>query len=247
MTDYAVYSPGEKERIRYYLTACPLLMLLGLLFYRHIAAAAVCAALAVPLERFYRQHMAHERRQRLLEGFRDALYTISASVAAGRSMPAALEDAAMQSEASYGVEADITGELRSIVDSYRSVHGDPAELLTDLGKRSGLAEIALFASSYAICRLCGGDLEDVCLKSASLLLDKLAFRSETDSLMAQKKLDILLLLSLPLLMLVFLNLTAFSYIAVLYTSAAGRLLMSMCLAAIGGALYWSIRIIDVEL
>ena len=65
--------------------------------------------------------------------------------------------------------------------------------------------------------------------------------------MAQKKLDILLLLSLPLLMLVFLNLTAFSYIAVLYTSAAGRLLMSMCLAAIGGALYWSIRIIDVEL
>ncbi|MBQ2218944.1 MAG: hypothetical protein II418_08390, partial [Firmicutes bacterium] len=92
-----------------------------------------------------------------------------------------------------------------------------------------------------------GDLEDVCLKSASLLLDKLAFRSETDSLMAQKKLDILLLLSLPLLMLVFLNLTAFSYIAVLYTSAAGRLLMSMCLAAIGGALYWSIRIIDVEL
>ena len=117
MTDYAVYSPGKRERIRYYLTACPLLMLLGLLFYRHIAAAAVCAALAVPLENFYRQHMAHERRQRLLEGFRDALYPISASVAAGRSMPAALEDAAMQSEASYGVEANCAASWTATVRS----------------------------------------------------------------------------------------------------------------------------------
>ena len=85
------------------------------------------------------------------------------------------------------------------------------------------------------------------MKSAALLLDMLAFRSETDSLMAQKRLDILLLLSLPLLMLAFLNLTAFSYIAVLYTTAAGRLLMSGCLALMGGAVLWSVRIIDIEL
>lgn len=247
MMEYTVYRPAKKERIRYYLTACPLLMLLGLLFYRHVAAAFLCACLAYPSERFYVRVRAQERRQKLLEGFRDALYTLSASVAAGRSMPAALQDAAMQSEASYGAEADITRELGSIVDSYHAVHGDPAQLLTDLGQRSGLPEIALFASSYSICRLCGGDLEDVCLKSAAILLDKLAFQSETDSLMAQKKLDILLLVSLPLLMLAFLNLTAFSYIAVLYTTAAGRLLMSACLAAMGGAVLWSIRMIDIEL
>ena len=247
MTDYTEYRPEKGERIRYYLTACPLLMLLGLLFYRHMAAAFACACLARPLERFYLRFRAQERRQKLLEGFRDALYTLSASVAAGRSMPAALQDAAMQSEASYGADADITRELSSIVDSYHAVHGDPAHLLTDLGQRSALPEIALFASSYSICRLCGGDLEDVCLKSAAILLDKLAFQSETESLMAQKKLDILLLVSLPLLMLAFLNLTAFSYIAVLYTTAAGRLLMSACLAAMGGAVFWSIRMIDIEL
>ena len=247
MIDYSVYVPDRPERVRYFLSICPALMLLGLLFYRSFPAACLFAVLSVPAERFYLQYRVRKRRQALQEGFRDALYTLSASVAAGRSMPAALADAASASEASYGPDANITRELQRIVDVYRSVHGDAAQLLTDLGQRSGLAEILQFASSYSICRMCGGDLEEVCMKSAGLLLDKLAFRSETQSLIAQKKLDILLLLCLPLLMLGFLNLAAYSYIEILYTTAAGRLLMTACLAAMGGAVFWSVRIIDIEL
>ena len=247
MTEYAVYRPDRKEKLRYYLCCCLLLALLGLLFYRSLLMAALCCIGAKPLETVYIRRQVRMRREKLQEGFRDALYTISASVAAGRSMPAALADAAAQSEASYGTEADITRELREIVDAYHAVHGDAAQLLTDLGRRSGLPEIAQFAASYSICSACGGDLEAVCLRSAGLLLDRLSFRNETQSLMAQKRLDLLLLLSLPLLMLAFLNLVSFSYISVLYTTAAGRLLMTLCLAVMGGAVLWSIRIIDIEL
>lgn len=247
MTDYSSYSPGKQERLRYYLSVCPLLALLGILFYRSIVMAAVCAVLAKPLERFYIAWQIRRRKNALQEGFRDALYAISASVAAGRSMPAALADASSQSESSYGTDADITRELRSIVDVYRSVHGDAAELLSDLGRRSGIPEIAQFASSYSICRLCGGDLEEVCMKSAGLLLDRLSFRKETESLMAQKRLDIALLVSLPLLMLAFLNLVSFDYISALYRSMAGRLIMTLCLLTMGGAVWWSVRIIDIDL
>jgi tight adherence protein B len=247
MTDYSVYRLEKGERVRYYLSICPLLALVGLLFYRSLFMAALCALLAKPCEKFYVQSLVRRRKQKLQEGFRDALYAISASVAAGRSLPAALEDAASQSEASYGETADITRELKTIARVYHTVHGDAARLLTDFGRRSGLPEILQFASSYSICLACGGDLEAVCMRSAGLLLDRLSFRSETESLMAQKRLDILLLLSLPLLMLAFLNLTSYSYLSVLYTTAAGRLLMSLCLAAMGGSVLWSIRIIDIEL
>ena len=247
MTDYFSYRPDGNERLQYYLTACPLLALLGILFYRNLLMAAACACQAKPAERFYIAWKIRRRRETLQEGFRDALYSLSSSVAAGRSMPAALADAASQAEASYGPDADIARELRSIVDAYRNVHGDAAELLSDLGRRSGLTEIAQFASSYSICKLCGGDLEDVCMKSAGLLLDRLAFRRETASLMAQKRLDIGLLVSLPLCMLAFLNLISFDYISLLYRTAAGRGIMTLCLLALGGAVWWSIRIINVEL
>ena len=247
MTDYSVYRLSREERVRFYLCACPLLALLGLLFYRSAVISLACAAAARAGERFYADYLAGKRRSRLQEGFRDALYSISASVAAGRSMPAALGDAAAQSETAYGPDADITRELRSIVDVYHTVHGDAAALLTDLGRRSHISEIAQFASSYSICRLCGGDLEDVCMKSAGILLDKMAFRSEAESLMAQKKLDILFLVSLPVLMLAFLNVAAFDYISALYRTLSGRAVMTACFAAIGGALFWSIKIVDIEL
>ena len=247
MTEYGSYRMSGREKVRYYLTVCPLLALIGILFYRSVWMALLCAGLSVPCERFYSAWRVRRRKELLQEGFRDVLYTLSASVAAGRSMPAALADAAAQSDASYGPDADITRELRSIVDVYRGVHGDTAELLSDLGRRSGIEEIAQFAASYSICRLCGGDLEAVCMKSASLLLDRLSFRKETESLMAQKRLDIAFLLSLPLLMLAFLNLVSFDYLSVLYRTAAGRLIMTLCLLAMGGALWWSIRILDIEL
>lgn len=247
MTDYSRYKAGKQERMRYYLCVCPIFALLGILFYRSVLMAAVCACLSVPSERFYVIWQIRRRREALQEGFRDALYTLSASVAAGRSMPSALADAASQSEASYGPDADITRELRSIVETYRSMHGDAAALLQDLGKRSGVLEIAQFASSYSICRQCGGDLEAVCMRSAGLLLDRLSFRRETESLMAQKRLDIALLISLPLLMLAFLNLVSFDYVSILYETLAGRLIMTLCLLAMGGALWWSIRIIDIDL
>ena len=85
------------------------------------------------------------------------------------------------------------------------------------------------------------------MRSAGLLLDRLSFRGETESLMAQKRLDIALLVSLPLLMLAFLNLVSFDYISVLYETLAGRVRMTLCLLAMGGAVWWSIRIIDIDL
>ena len=247
MTDYSRYVPTRKERLKYCVSVCPLLSLLGMLFYRSIVVALLFSLFAVPGEKFYSRRQLRKRRNILQEGFRDALYAISASVAAGRSMPDALADAASQSEASYGWESDIARELREIVSVYRDMHADAAQLLSDFGARSGIPEIAQFASSYSICRLCGGDLESVCMKSAALLLDRLSFRGETESLMAQKRLDIALLVSLPLLMLCFLNLTSYSYLSILYTSLAGRLIMTLSLLIMGGAVWWSIRIIDIDL
>jgi tight adherence protein B len=247
MTDYSVYRPDRRERILYYFASGLLLAGLGLLFYRSFLPVLPLAALSKPLERAYTAYRAKKRQAELLEGFRDALYGISASVAAGRQVPQAIEDAARQSEVSYGPHADITRELQAIADAYRSVHQDALAMLSDLGRRSGLEEIAQFASSASICASCGGDLEDVCLRSAEVLLEKLSFKQEADSLLAQKKLDIAVLGALPLLMLLFLNAVSFDYLSALYTGLAGRVFMTLCLAAMGGAALWSWRILDESL
>ncbi len=247
MIDYRLYSLSGKERRDYYIAACLALAALGFLFYRSSIMSLICTAIAVPCEKLYAKILRERRRARLLEGFRDVLYSISASVAAGRQMPQAIEDCALQMELSYGKEADIAREMSAIAQHYSEMHGDASAMLCDLGERSGIAEISQFAASYRICERSGGDLEEVCLRSANLLLDKIAFAGEVKAIIAQKKLDIGMLVSLPLIILLFLNLTAPDYTAPLYTTISGRLIMTLCLGGIGFSLWLSLKITKIKL
>ncbi len=247
MTDYRSYNLSRKERRDYYIAACLVLAVLGFLFYRSLIMSFICAGIAIPCEKLYADFLLQRRRARLLEGFRDVLYSISASVAAGRQMPQAIEECAVQMELSYGRDADIVREMSAIAQHYREMHGDASAMLSDLGERSGIAEISQFAASYRICERSGGDLEEVCLRSANLLLEKIAFAGEVKAIIAQKKFDIGMLLSLPLIMLIFLNLAAADYAAPLYTTLSGRFIMTLCLCGIGFSLWLSLKISRIKL
>ena len=218
-----------------------------MLFYRSAAIGAVFCVASVPLEKIYASYLAEKRREKLLTGFKDALYSISGAVAAGRQMPYAIEFAASSAAETSGPDSDIYRELHSISSSYQKTHSDIGIGLEDLGRRSGLAEVKQFASSYRTCQICGGDLEDVCRKNAELLLSRMSFNTEIRSMIAQKKLDIVLLTGMPVAVLLLLNLTNYSYVAVLYETPAGRVVMSVCLLLIVFALLWGIKITKIEM
>ncbi len=245
--DYRRYEPGKKERQMFYACSCAALFSTGMLFYRNVLPALCFCLLSIPLEGRYTEYMAARRRNRLTEGFRDALYSISSSVASGRQLPSALEDAAAQLALSWGEDSDIYREFSRICLEYKTLNGDPDAMIEDLALRSASDEIRLFASACRICRQNGGDLEDVSVKTADLLLDKLSFDSELKTMLAEKKLDILLLGSMPFIVLIFLNLSSYSYIRLLYECAAGRLIMTLSLLCICAALVWSLKITDIGL
>ncbi len=220
---------------------------LGLLFYRSVWAGLAACPASFPLERYYQSFYAEKRRERLLAGFKDALYTISGAVSAGRQMPSAVSLAAKSAEETSGRDSDIFRELSLISEKYGSTNADMGQLLSDFAARSGIEEIGQFASVYVTCQRCGGDLELACLKCSELLLDKISLKNETRSLIDQKKLDIVLLTAMPVVILLGLNLLNYGYIAALYETAAGRVVMSLCLLLILCALLWGIRITRVEL
>lgn len=247
MTDYGYYRLSKEEKLKYYTAACIALAFLGLLFYRSFLMAGIIALAAIPLKRCYAGYLKNKRLDRLREGFRDALYSISGSVAAGRQLPYAVGEAADAAVLSYGEDSDIACELAYIVRSYRESHGETETLLGDLGRRSGLEEIKQFAQSCSICRRCGGDMEAVSLRSAALLLDRMDFAREVKGLIAQKKSDIAILVSMPIFILIFLNLVSFSYLEPLYSGLSGRLIMTCCLGAVIGALLWCLKITEIDL
>ena len=87
----------------------------------------------------------------------------------------------------------------------------------------------------------------MCLKTSALLIDKISVRDETRALISQKKLDVILLSVMPVAVLAGLNVLSYQYLAVLYETTGGRVVMSLCLMLITAALLWGIRITKTEL
>jgi len=247
MTDYSVYDMNRKELRDYYTVSGLVLGLLGYLFYHSLIAAVLLALLAIPLKKLYVSYLIRKRKDHLAEGFRDFLYSISASLAAGRQMPQAIAAAAAEMSASYGENSDIATELAHISALYGSAHADPAELLRGFAARSGLDDIASFAAAYSVCRRSGGDIESVCIKSAELLLDKIEYRESAQALIAEKKLDLAILSAMPPGILFFLNMSSYEYIELLYTSTGGRALMSLALLLMASALAWGLKMMEITI
>ena len=246
MTDYSIYELSRKEMRDYYTVSLIALGFGGYLFYHSIIASVLLCLLSFPLKRLYAGYLRQRRLDELLEGFRDFLYSLSASIAAGRQMPQAVEAAASELGAAWGEDSDIAAEILHISVLGRSAHADTADLLHGLAERSGLEDIASFASACQVCRKTGGDLESVCVKSASLLLDKIDFRESTRALIAEKKLDLIILGLMPPGILFFLNISSLEYIEALYTTAGGRFMMTASLLLMGLALFAGMKITDIS-
>ena len=218
-----------------------------MLFYDSIAAGLILLCISPYFEDRYAEHLGDKRKDKMLTEFKDALYSISASIAAGRQLPRAIEDAAVSAKLFLGDESILYPELDEISRRYKQQNASIEQLLSDFGERSGIDEIKLFARSCSICRRCGGDLEDVCLKSAYILIEKIEYGKETKAVLAEKKMDTLIMLIMPAAVLFFLNISSYSYVEVLYRGFAGRAIMTTALTLITAAVLWSLKIMRLEL
>ena len=218
-----------------------------MLFYGNLWASLVIFCLSPFFEDRYASYLCEKRRSVLLDEFKEALYSVSASVAAGRQLPRALEDAAESAKMFLGDSSVIYPELKAISDKYRKQNASVEKLLCDFGERSGIEDISLFANSCSICRRSGGDLEELCLKSAFMIIEKIEYGKETEAVLAEKKTDMLILLLMPAVVLFFLNLFSFGYIRTLYECLQGRIVMTAALILIGTAFLWSLKIMKLKL
>lgn len=220
---------------------------LGYLYYNKIWAGLVLLCLSPLFEQRYEEYVVGKQKKAVLEGFKDTLYTISACIASGRQLPEALQEAADQAEMFSGKDGLITGELKFICDSYRNSNSGLEELLNAFAEKSQLEEISIFASACSICIRNGGDLEKVCLKCSNLLIDRINFNNEAEAVLAEKKLDLVILITMPPLILFFLNISSYDYIEVLYSCLQGRIIMSLSLLMMAAAAAWSLKIMNLKL
>ena len=104
-------------------------------------------------------------------------------------------------------------------------------VLNDFAKRSASEDIVDFMIIYSTCKTTGASLVDALNKAASVIIDKMTIENEIRTMANRKKNESIILFVMPFIVVLFLNLFSPEYIAPLYESYIGRVIMTMVVAA----------------
>ena len=244
--DYRKYELEGKEKTLFLAGGYGCIFLVVYLFYHSIWLSAAVGLLVHFLQPYVERHLAEKRINLLTIQFRDLLYSLSASVAAGRQMAEALVEAEQNLAVMYEEKEPIMKELRYIrINLVENKESDKV-LLKDLAVRSRNEDINNFVQVYATCRSMGGDLEKIIGHTSEILTDKMTIEREIKVITAQKKTEGRIISLMPLAMLLMMNLFSYSYIEPLYQTAGGRIIMTGALAGVAYGMYLMEKLSEIE-
>ncbi len=243
--DYSEYRLHGRERILFFTVGYTAFFITGMLFYRSYLLSLITGLLILAYRRPFEKKIIKRRKDRLLLQFKDLLYSLSASVATGRSLHEGFIDAEKDLKGMYSDDDYIIIELKTIINGLTNRENEK-ELLTDLARRSRLKDISGFTDVYLTVRDSGGDMQKVITRTCDVLMDRITIEKEIEKVVSQKKTEAMIITSIPILILAGLNLMSPGYISPMYTTLAGRMIMTSCLCIIVIAYILTERITDIR-
>lgn len=244
--DYSVYELSSKEKIIFYLVGYLCVFTVVYLFYHSIIVSLVSGVLIRFLLPYIKGYLAQKRMDALNMQFKDMLYSLSASVAAGRQMEEALIEAEENLSSIYKPTDPIMKELKHMRISILENKESDKPLLKDFASRAKCEDINDFVQVYVTCRNMGGDIEKMIEQTAEVLTQKMTIERDIKVLISQRKLEGRLISMMPPAMLLALNIFSYTYISVLYETMAGRIIMTAALAVTVYGIYLMERISQIK-
>ncbi|ULO10550.1 type II secretion system F family protein [Paenibacillus sp. 19GGS1-52] len=246
LPDYKVYVLTLVQKILAISGGSLLLFGIGYLFYHQWLLSLLLAPGGAYAPRLLRDYLLRRRRSVLNLQFKQTLFSLSSSLSAGRSVENAFREAVLDLRMlDQEGGGDMISELNIICA--RMEYGQPVEeALHNFSERAGMEDIERFADVFSVCKRTGGDLVEVVRRTSTIIGEKLDIEQDIAVSIAQKKFEAKALLISPLVMVMFMSLTAGDYMEPMYTGA-GIAISTLALAALFLCYLWTSKIMDIPL
>lgn len=244
--DYSQYELSSKEKRNFLVAGYIGFFAVLFLFYHSIVFSLAGGFLPYLLLDRYADYLAGKRRALLTTQFKDLLYSLSASIAVNRQIGEALKSSLENLSLIYSDDTPMIGELKHMVKAISENRESDIRLLLDFAERSHCEDIDNFVQVYMTCRTMGGDLEKMLKNTTEILVDKINIEREIKTMTAQKKFEGKIISVMPLIVILFLNFSSPDYLEPLYTTFAGRIIMTTAIAGLGAAFYLTERLTNIE-
>lgn len=247
MTDFRIYEMSQRENALFYGVSGAVALLVALLFYRNILFGAVIVPFLPRLKKFAVEILKERRRLEYLMQFKDFLFIAATSIGAGRSMKDSIEEAIPRMADIYDEDALLVREMKLVHQRIEHGNEDDVDVLADLAALSGQEDVIDFVTIYATCKITGASLIRAMNQAAMVIIDKMTIEREIRELIRRKEQEGLIILLAPVVVICFLNLASPDYIAPMYETIRGRLIMTGMIGANIGIYELVQRIVKVKI
>ena len=184
--------------------------------------------------------MDSRRKTGMRNAFRDLMNYLAASFASGRHLEEALEEAREEMLIIYDKKEPLIVEISDVITKLKKGGGRETEILGEFASRADVDEIYDFVEIYGVLRETGGNIVTALEKSAAMIGEKITVENDIKGIIMQKKYEGRLITVMPVIIILFLGLISPGYLEVMYTTIAGRIVMTGALFAV----YVAYRMID---
>ena len=246
LTDYNCYFMSVKEKVIYAAIGMVAMFLVGYLFYQNIILSCVLMLSGLGFPRIMAKRLKEKRKQELAIQFKEMLYAVSSSLSVGKSVESALKAALSDLDVIYPDEnTDILRELKYIVRGLE-MNATLEQMLFQFSQRAHLEDIDNFADVFVTCKRSGGDLIEVIRSASNTIADKIEIKAEIATTLSDKKMEFNVLMIMPIVMVAMLSYIAEDYMAPVFHSIAGHLVMTIAIGLFIIAYIVGKRIMNVE-
>ncbi|WP_404453582.1 type II secretion system F family protein [Oceanobacillus kapialis] len=247
LVNYAVYRLSIREYVFYAVIACAFFAFVGYLFYESIIATIVLGALGLLYPRIQRKSLLNKRKEKLKLQFKEAIASLSSSLAAGRSIENSFREVVADLYLLYPDPNTLIIQEFEIINR-RIENGETIEnALLDFSNRSDIEDIQNFANVFITCKRTGGNLVEVIRRTSDIISEKIDIQQEVAVMVAQKKFESRIMSIAPLGMILLLKYSAEDYLAPMYQwSSRGPIFMTVCLGILVFSYWYGQRIMDIK-
>lgn len=247
MIDLRTYTLSRNEKTLIYIASALAGLAISYLMYRNILFSVIVIPIVPRIRTMVSTALAERRRARYMDEFKDFLFMVSTSIGAGRSMKDAISESIPSLRSIHGSDSVLSGELAKAYERMHVGGENDVTVLMDLANASGQEDVYDFVTIYSICKTTGASLITALSRAASVIIDKMTIEREVQELVRRKKSEGMIIFIMPVLVILFLNLSAPDYIAPLYDTLTGRLIMTGVVASTVGIYSLIQKIVHIDI
>lgn len=239
-------SPGTANIVLHLFLYASSLYFLAWIFYENTLISLISTPLSLLLLKQYKKYYIKKVRAEIEEEFTDLNRLIIAEMEAKIPIEKALRniEERLYTDEIYEFK-HMKYELRNWI-RHLELGLKLEEILTDFAERSGETSYRDYAKMVNLSGKMGSKIFEVIVNTNQVLQERREMKNELDVLLTEKKLEQKIMSFMPVALILMLKNMSYEFIAPLYESIQGRIVMTVVLIIFGISYFWSSKLAELK-